>query len=204
MLATIHRQCFLDNWNENSFQNMLINKDFFGFVIELENSECCGFILCRKIIDEIEIITFCVMPQHRKRGYGRFLLLELINFARNLCMADKRPLHNDVFSARARMNVDTCVVAQDRSVLDVHENPSSVSDEVNCEKDALCSGLDNHCANGIKVFIEVAKDNLEAINLYKSIKFEKISERSKYYKTPSGLVDAIVLMRVISKPHYTK
>ncbi|GHU18186.1 hypothetical protein FACS189472_06140 [Alphaproteobacteria bacterium] len=50
---------------------------------------------------------------------------------------DERPLHNEIFFAIARKNA-----AQDRSVLDVHEDPSSGSDEANCEKEPLCSSLD--------------------------------------------------------------
>ncbi|GHT97090.1 hypothetical protein FACS1894126_0350 [Alphaproteobacteria bacterium] len=52
-----------------------------------------------------------------------------------------RPLHNELFFARARKNADTCVVAQNRSVLDVHEDPSSGSDDANCGKEPLCSGF---------------------------------------------------------------
>ncbi|GHU16901.1 hypothetical protein FACS189472_02980 [Alphaproteobacteria bacterium] len=60
----------------------------------------------------------------------------------------KRQLHNEIFFARdscrrARKNADTRVVAQDRSVLIVHEDSSSGSDEANCEKDPLCSSLEN-------------------------------------------------------------
>ncbi|GHT97513.1 hypothetical protein FACS1894126_1700 [Alphaproteobacteria bacterium] len=49
---------------------------------------------------------------------------------------DQRLLHNELFFARARKNA-----AQDRSVLLVHEDPSSGSDEANCEKEPLCSSL---------------------------------------------------------------
>ncbi|GHU10598.1 cysteine--tRNA ligase [Alphaproteobacteria bacterium] len=42
--------------------------------------------------------------------------------------------HNEIFFARARKNA-----AQDRSVLLVHEDPSSGSDDANCEKDPLCN-----------------------------------------------------------------
>ncbi|GHU16989.1 glutamine--fructose-6-phosphate aminotransferase [isomerizing] [Alphaproteobacteria bacterium] len=52
---------------------------------------------------------------------------------------DERQLHNEIFFARARKNA-----AQDRSVLDVHEDPSSGSDEANCEKNPLCSCLDEN------------------------------------------------------------
>ncbi|GHT95981.1 hypothetical protein FACS1894122_13960 [Alphaproteobacteria bacterium] len=61
---------------------------------------------------------------------------------------DKRLLHNELFFARARKNADTCVVAQDRSVLGVHEDSlemdiaCAASTEANCEKEPLCSGLD--------------------------------------------------------------
>ncbi|MDR2794529.1 MAG: hypothetical protein LBB12_01995 [Holosporaceae bacterium] len=36
---------------------------------------------------------------------------------------------------------DSCVIAQNRKVLAVHEDSSSRSDDVNCEKDLFCSDL---------------------------------------------------------------
>jgi hypothetical protein len=41
-----------------------------------------------------------------------------------------------MFFARTSRNV-----AQDRSILSVHEDPSNESDEVDCEKDPLCTDL---------------------------------------------------------------
>ena len=77
ILYLIRKQCFNDIWTENDFILMLSNKLYFGFRIDEK-----GFILCRKILDEIEIITFGVIPIYRRQGLGRRLLQSVINYAK--------------------------------------------------------------------------------------------------------------------------
>lgn len=43
--------------------------------------------------------------------------------------------------------------------------------------------------------LEVARDNLNAIGLYKSVGFVEIGVRKAYYRTPYGRVDALVMSR---------
>lgn len=45
--------------------------------------------------------------------------------------------------------------------------------------------------------LEVARNNLPAIALYKSEGFVEIAVRKAYYKTPAGLVDALVMSRPV-------
>lgn len=78
ILAEIHRQCFSDNWSEDVFTNMLNQEYFFGFIAEI-SSEKVGFILAKKIFDECEVITFCVLKNYRNRGVGKLLLNKLIS-----------------------------------------------------------------------------------------------------------------------------
>jgi hypothetical protein len=65
-----------------------------------------------------------------------------------------RPLPNEVFLARTKKNV-----AQDRSVLLVHEDLSNGSDEVDCEKKPLCTNCSKsafamaHFYSNIKLII---------------------------------------------------
>ena len=83
-LSKIHKASFEDCWSANSFRNMLMVPTFFGFIVGREkNGEKtdCGFILCRRILEEIDIITFCILPEHRRFGLGKLLIIETIKQA---------------------------------------------------------------------------------------------------------------------------
>lgn len=75
-LAEIRKTSFEDFWSEEEFVSMLSDKSFFGF------REYQGFILCRRALDSIDIVTFCVSPPHRNKGTGKKLLQEVLNFAK--------------------------------------------------------------------------------------------------------------------------
>ena len=45
-----------------------------------------------------------------------------------------------------------------------------------------------------KIFLEVHKDNIPAINLYKKFNFVEIGIRKNYYNTKNGRQDAVVLV----------
>ncbi len=49
-------------------------------------------------------------------------------------------------------------------------------------------------SNNSKIFLEVHKDNLAAINLYKKFNFVEVGIRKNYYKTKYGKQDALVLV----------
>ncbi len=74
-LVEIRRISFEDFWSEKEFTSMLSDKSFFGF------REDHGFILCRRTLDCIDIVTFCVTPSYRNKGIGKKLLLEVMNLA---------------------------------------------------------------------------------------------------------------------------
>lgn len=74
-LEDMRKTSFEDFWSENEFRSMLKDKSFFGFI------EDHGFILCRKALDCIDIVTFCVVPEYRQKGIGRQLLNKVIEFA---------------------------------------------------------------------------------------------------------------------------
>ncbi|WP_338549249.1 GNAT family N-acetyltransferase [Roseovarius phycicola] len=45
----------------------------------------------------------------------------------------------------------------------------------------------------LRIFLEVASDNLAAISLYQKAEFVQIGRRKEYHDTPNGRVDAIVM-----------
>ena len=79
-LADIRKTSFEDVWSEEEFVSMLSDESFFGF------REDHGFILCRRALDSIDIVTFCVDPPYRNRGIGKKLLQKVLNLAKEgLC-----------------------------------------------------------------------------------------------------------------------
>lgn len=147
VLAKIHQASFFEGWKKSSFQNMLMDPTFFGFIVGREKNkqkQDCGFILCRRIIEEIEIITFCVLPEHRRFGLGKLLIIEIIKQA------------------------------------------------------GLILKQESDYIESIKIFLEVAENNTVAIHLYTAFGFEKISKRSKYYRTPNENIDAHIMVLKIT------
>ncbi len=98
-LFEIRKPSFEDLWSEKEFISMLSDESFFGF------RENHGFILCRKALDSIDIVTFCVDPQYRGKGIGKNLLSELIKFAKEskceifLEVAEKNHIARNLYSA---------------------------------------------------------------------------------------------------------
>jgi ribosomal-protein-alanine N-acetyltransferase len=77
VLAEIHRRCFEKGWSEESFRSMLFQKCFVG-LIEEDGAAIRGFILAQVVIDEAEIVAFCVLPEFRCQNIGKSLLTELM------------------------------------------------------------------------------------------------------------------------------
>lgn len=79
-LYEIRKMSFEDLWSEEEFASMLSDESFFGF------KEDRGFVLCRRVLDSIDVVTFCVDPKRRGKGIGKRLLAEVVKFAReNSC-----------------------------------------------------------------------------------------------------------------------
>ena len=77
VLAQIHRQCFETYWDEAQFVQLLSLPTTHGLMCE------CGFILFSSVLDEAEIMTFCVLPHSRRLGIGRLLLEQMIAWAKS-------------------------------------------------------------------------------------------------------------------------
>ncbi len=60
-------------WDEGAFQELFKIPGTAGYVIE-KSDQPIGFILIRKLHDEVEIITFCILPKWCNNGYATFLL----------------------------------------------------------------------------------------------------------------------------------
>ena len=79
-LARIHAKCFFEIWNAEVFKKFSTQK-IFHFILAENDERVCGFLIFSHIIDEVEIITNCVLPEFRKKGIGQSILQNLESYA---------------------------------------------------------------------------------------------------------------------------
>ena len=70
VLAALHRQAFDEPWDEPAFAALLASPGVFALAV----GETTGFILCRAMAGDSEVLTLAVAPSHRRQGVGRGLL----------------------------------------------------------------------------------------------------------------------------------
>ena len=72
-LANIHASAFNEPWSPDEIRSMIRGAGGFGFVAR-ENAVMIGFILCRTIADEAEVLTLATIPARRRGGVARGLV----------------------------------------------------------------------------------------------------------------------------------
>lgn len=75
LFAELHRLSFDDgpHWTQRDFEELCGAAGTTAFVIS-EGQTPLGFVLIRHLGDEAEILTLCLTPGQRRRGYGSQLL----------------------------------------------------------------------------------------------------------------------------------
>ncbi|WP_297323295.1 ribosomal protein S18-alanine N-acetyltransferase [uncultured Bartonella sp.] len=76
VLHEIHDLSFFHGWDETTFVSFLSDPQVFGFTVRPVGrpKKVLGFVLCRLVVDEAEIMTIAVRPSYRGRGIGQKLL----------------------------------------------------------------------------------------------------------------------------------
>ena len=74
-LAEIHAACFPRPWHNAAFKDVLAGPGVSLLAVEL------GVIITRQAADEAEILTLAVLPEARRKGVGRYLLLRAMRQA---------------------------------------------------------------------------------------------------------------------------
>lgn len=71
----IHKQCFQNAWSEKEFKKLL----------DLPTSRLWmnekGMLLCAHVVNEMEILTFGIIPEYRRQGEGIRLLNQMFQYA---------------------------------------------------------------------------------------------------------------------------
>ena len=85
-LAALHARCFEDAWSGRAMTEVLGSPGAFAYVAQIPDDagEACpvAFALARRIGDDTELLTLCVLSDHRRRGIGAALLDEVMRHAR--------------------------------------------------------------------------------------------------------------------------
>uniref|UniRef100_B0T148 [Ribosomal protein bS18]-alanine N-acetyltransferase n=1 Tax=Caulobacter sp. (strain K31) TaxID=366602 RepID=B0T148_CAUSK len=79
-LADLHDRAFPRPWSAEAFETLL--KGPGAFAVLGESDEPKGFILCRAVAGEAEILTVAVDPAARRRGWGAALVEMAAGIAR--------------------------------------------------------------------------------------------------------------------------
>jgi ribosomal-protein-alanine N-acetyltransferase len=79
-LAQVHAQSFERAWSVDSFHDLLPQAGVFGYGYEAVILN--GFILCRHVAEEAEILTVAVRPDQRRTGLGFGLVCAALDHCR--------------------------------------------------------------------------------------------------------------------------
>ncbi len=80
VIAPLHALCFDDSWTVDVLKNLISSPGVFGYLIPI-NSNVLGFIICRSISAEGEILSLAVAPHTRRNGLGLCLINEAKSYA---------------------------------------------------------------------------------------------------------------------------
>lgn len=72
----VHKKCFAQGWAENEFSDLLNLTTSRLWMNEK------GLLLCSHVADEMEILTFGIIPKYRRKGEGVQLLNQMFEYAR--------------------------------------------------------------------------------------------------------------------------
>ncbi len=72
-IANLEKMCFSDPWTENMVRDSFYypNAEIWGV---FEDNNLVGYYASGQVADEGELMSICVLPEHRGKGYGRLLI----------------------------------------------------------------------------------------------------------------------------------
>lgn len=75
-LSKLHGLCFPQGeaWSAPDFRNLLTMPGCRAWVVATPHGVIIGMVMARKALDEAEILTLCVAPDHRRCGVAQSLL----------------------------------------------------------------------------------------------------------------------------------
>ena len=80
--AAVHALAFETPWSAGDIRPFIDDRASFGFAAETAEGAVAGFILCRIMAGEAEILTLAVDPAHRRQGLATSLVIHAMAAAR--------------------------------------------------------------------------------------------------------------------------
>lgn len=81
-------------WTRRNFEDCLTNESYSCMVFE-KNQQLLGHVVISTVLKEAHILNICLYPDYQNKGWGRKLLLETEQIARNqgaeTCFLEVRP-----------------------------------------------------------------------------------------------------------------
>ncbi len=77
----VEQTCFSTPWSLESFQKDLINENAVYFCLE-DDGKIIGYVGMWQSFDEGNINNIAVLPDYRRKGYGKLLLEHLIAYGK--------------------------------------------------------------------------------------------------------------------------
>lgn len=71
LMTALHQQCFDAPWTKDDFLSLLSLPTTKGLINET------GMIICSVCGEDAEILTLCVLPQHRKKGIATEMIEQM-------------------------------------------------------------------------------------------------------------------------------
>jgi ribosomal-protein-alanine N-acetyltransferase len=86
VLAALHARCFSDPWTPRSVAEVMATPGAFArfAVVAASPDAPVGFVLARVAAEEAELLTLCVLPEHRRHGIATALLDDAMRYAARL------------------------------------------------------------------------------------------------------------------------
>lgn len=79
--AELHRRCFAEGWSDRTFAELLGLDGSFLLLAMAGAEEPAGFLLGRAVGGEAEILTLGILPEHRRGGLARRLVVAALALA---------------------------------------------------------------------------------------------------------------------------
>lgn len=82
-VAIIEKKCFSMPWSEKSFEDSLKQSYSHFFVAEYDNI-IAGYMGVYCVVDEADITNVAVLPEYRRKGIAKKLILHIENMAKDI------------------------------------------------------------------------------------------------------------------------
>jgi ribosomal-protein-alanine N-acetyltransferase len=80
-LVEVHAACFDAPWDAADLALFLADRSCFALAADIDSGDVAGFILCRAIAGEAEVLTLAVRPERRRAGVGAALVAAALALA---------------------------------------------------------------------------------------------------------------------------